>query len=51
MLWVKVLLLFLLVPGIADVLVPWIILTSSGTFAMPVVGWMQIAGIVLVCAG
>ena len=51
MLWVKVLLLFLLVPGIADVLVPWIILTSSGTFAMPVIGWMQIAGIILAGAG
>ena len=51
MLWVKVLLLFLLVPGIADVLVPWIILTTSGTFTMPVIGWLQITGIVLVCAG
>jgi protein-S-isoprenylcysteine O-methyltransferase Ste14 len=51
MLWVKVILLFLLIPGIADVLVPWIILTKSGTLSMPAIGWLQVAGILVACAG
>jgi protein-S-isoprenylcysteine O-methyltransferase Ste14 len=51
MLWVKVILLFLLVPGIADIAFPWLILSKTNALTMPVFGWMQVLGLLLICAG
>jgi protein-S-isoprenylcysteine O-methyltransferase Ste14 len=51
MLWLKVILLFLAVPGIADVLIPGLILEWLGKLALPSIGVLQIIGLILVLAG
>ena len=51
MLWVKMFVLFLAVPGIADVLIPWLILSSANKFQFTIFGFWQIAGTFFVLAG
>jgi protein-S-isoprenylcysteine O-methyltransferase Ste14 len=51
MLWIKVLLLFILVPGIADVLLPGLILTGLGKLTFPGFGLWQIIGLILMAFG
>lgn len=44
MLWIKVILLFIAVPGIADVLLPWLILTGGKALNFPAFGiWQGVA--------
>lgn len=51
MLWVKVFLLFLAVPGIADALIPWLILTHGKALVFPPFGVMQGIGLFLILVG
>lgn len=51
MLWVKVILLFIAVPGIADVLIPWLILTHGQALTFPTFGVFQGIGLFLILAG
>jgi protein-S-isoprenylcysteine O-methyltransferase Ste14 len=51
MLWVKVFLLFLAVPGVADAIVPWMILSSTHALTVKEFGWMQMLGALLTAAG
>ena len=51
MLWVKVFLLFLAVPGIADALIPWLILTHRKALEFPPFGVMQGIGLFLILVG
>ncbi len=51
MIWIKVLLLFIAVPGIADVLIPWLILSGGKTLAFPTFGPWQALGLIFILAG
>ena len=51
MLWVKVIALFLLVPGIADVLIPWWILNRAGKFSFTSFGVWQGIGAFFILIG
>jgi protein-S-isoprenylcysteine O-methyltransferase Ste14 len=51
MLWVKVFLLFLLFPGIADVLLPGLILLGLKKLDFAAIGAWQIVGLVLIAFG
>ena len=51
MAWLKMFTLFLLMPGIVDVLVPWLILSRAGRLAFTGLGVLQIVGLVLALAG
>jgi protein-S-isoprenylcysteine O-methyltransferase Ste14 len=49
--WMKVLLFSILLPGIADVLIPWLILARLGKLTFASIGIMQIIGSLLALAG
>jgi protein-S-isoprenylcysteine O-methyltransferase Ste14 len=51
MLWIKVILLFVLVPGIADVLFPWLILSNGKALTFPTFGVFQAVGLLLITTG
>ncbi len=51
MLWIKVILLFIAVPGIADVLLPWLIVSGGKALSFPAFGIWQGVALFFILAG
>ena len=51
MLWIKVFLLFILVPGVADVLLPGLVLLGLNKLTFDTFGPVQIIGLILIVVG
>lgn len=51
MLWIKVFLLFITVPGIVDALLPWLIVSGGKAMSFPAFGILQGIGLLPILAG